>query len=477
MINIICEISKYLTRLFMVLYTVKCFSVMSSKDNDEKNRKLNKQIVYVFIIHFLSYLTLYLRDPSVKLLVFYGAQIFVAVCYMIVYHKIYRQSSRLLTNNCAFLLLIGYTILTRLDFNLAIRQFSLATIGLIITAFIPFILLRFRNLKERGALFGVLGILMLLTVFVPGLGFSMNGSRNWIHIGGLSLQPMEFVKIIFVFFVASMLYKINSFGDLVINAFISAAFMGVLVLEKDLGAAVIFYVTYVCMVYLATSRIIFFIGGMSLGVGAVAAGYALLKNTDFFSHVMVRIEAWKDPFLYIDTGGYQVSQSLFALGTGGYTGSGLTLGKADTIPVSESDFIFSAICEEMGVIFGLALILVFLSIFISFINISMKCRTPFYKYIAYGFGMIFIIQSLLNFGGATKFIPSTGVTLPLVSYGISSVMSTLIMFAVIQTVCIISGKEAEKYEKEKERYRQLSDDGGGIPPKRERKKSQKQPEE
>jgi peptidoglycan glycosyltransferase len=192
------------------------------------------------------------------------------------------------------------------------------------------------------------------------------------------------------------------------------------------------------------------VGGVGLGVAAVAGGYILFKNS-LFSHVVTRVEAWKDPFAYIDTGGYQVSQSLFAMGTGGYVGSGLCMGKANTIPVSESDFIFSAICEEMGVIFGLALILVIISIFISFINVAMKCRKPFYKYITFGFAVIYIVQSLLNIGGVTKFIPSTGVTLPLVSYGVSSVLSTLIIFTVVQGVYVITNKEAIKNEKERAR--------------------------
>lgn len=459
MINIICEISKYLVLIFMVLYTVKCFSILASKDEEEKRKKLNKQIAYVFIIHFLCYLILYLRLGAVKILVFYGVQIFVAIFYMVIYHSIYKESSRLLTNNIAFLLLIGYTILTRLDFNLAVKQFIFATAGLVITAFIPYIMLKWKRLKDMGVVYGVLGILFLLTVFIPGLGFENYGSRNWIRIGTLSLQPMEFVKILFVFFVASMLVKANTIKDLFINALISAGFMGVLVLEKDLGAAVIFYITYVFMVYLATSRPVFLIGGMSLGVFAVGAGYLLFRDS-LFAHVMTRVEAWLDPFAQIDSGGYQVSQSLFALGTGGYAGSGLTMGKADTIPVSESDFIFSAICEEMGVIFGLALILVIVSIFISFTNVAMKSRTPFYKYSAFGFATIYIIQSLLNLGGVTKFIPSTGVTLPLISYGVSSVLSTLIIFAIIQGIYVISNKEAIKNEKEKERAKQQTLNAG-----------------
>ncbi|MBQ9610817.1 MAG: FtsW/RodA/SpoVE family cell cycle protein [Lachnospiraceae bacterium] len=456
MVNIICEVSKYLIIFFMLLYTIKCFTVMTTADEDKKKLKLNMQIVYVFIIHFLCYLTLYLRIGGRKLLLFYAAQIFVAVFYMIVFHGLYKDSSRLITNNTAFLLLIGYIILTRLDFNLAVKQFIFATVGLAVTAFIPFIMNKWRNLRKYGVFYGVIGIIILLSVWVPGLGIVRYGSRNWIHIGNFTIQPMEFVKIIFVMFVASMLVKANTFGDLFVNAVISASYMGVLVLEKDLGAAVIFYLTYVFMVYLATSRSYYLIGGIGLGVLAVVGGYVLFKDS-LFHHVVTRVEAWKDPFKYIDTGGYQVSQSLFAMGTGGYVGSGLANGRANTIPVSESDFIFSAICEEMGVIFGLALILVIISIFISFVNVAMKSRKAFYKYIAFGYASIYIIQAFLNIGGVTKFIPSTGVTLPLISYGVSSVLSTLIIFSIMQGVCVISNKEAEKNEKEKARIRAIKE--------------------
>lgn len=431
------------------------------------------------MIHFLSYLILYLRLQDKKILIFYAAQIFVAILYMVLYHGIYKESSRLLTNNIAFMLLIGYTMLTRLNMSNAIKQFACASVGLLITAFIPAIMVKWKKMKDLGVFYGVLGLVLLMTVFIPGLGYENFGSRNWIQIGPLSLQPMEFVKILFVFFVASMLVKANTLKDLFINAVISAAFMGVLVLEKDLGAAMIFYITYVLMVYVATSRPIFLVGGFSLGVGAVYVGYLLFKDT-LFHHVMIRVNAWRNPFADIDGGGYQLAQSLFAIGTGGYAGSGLTQGAAKSIPVSESDFIFSAICEEMGVIFGLAMILVIVSICISFANVAMKCKNPFYKYVTLGFSSIYFVQCLLNLGGATKFIPSTGVTLPLVSYGVSSVMSTLIIFAIVQGVYVISSKEAAKNEREKEKARQAleryaaGDASGGAVAKERARKGKKQ---
>ena len=191
MVNIICEVSKYLIILFMILYAVKCFSVLASQDAEAKRKKLNKQIGYVFIIHFLCYLTIYLRMGSIKILIFYGVQIFVAILYMIVFHSIYKESSRLLTNNTAFMLLIGYTMLTRLDFGLAVKQFIIATVALFITSFIPFVIYKWKALKDYGVIYGIGGIIFLLTVFIPGIGISKYGSRNWIKIGPLSLQPME----------------------------------------------------------------------------------------------------------------------------------------------------------------------------------------------------------------------------------------------------------------------------------------------
>ncbi len=438
--------------LFMILYTVKCFSALIQTDEKKRKKKTNKQIGYVFMIHFFCYLVLYLRTEDAGIIVFYLAQIIVAVLYMLIFHGIYKESSALLSNNTAFLLLIGYTMLTRLDMSLAIKQFVLATIGLVITSFFPYIMTRTKNLRDHAVFFGVAGLIALLSVFIPGFGQEIYGSRNWVHIGPLSLQPMEFVKILFVLFVAGTLVKANTIKDLFVNAVISALFMGVLVIEKDLGAAVIFYITYVCMVYLATSRPIFLIGGLGLGVAAVLCGYMLFKDS-LFAHVMVRVAAWQDPFANIDGSGYQVAQSLFAIGTGGYLGTGLCRGLPEVIPVAESDFIFSAICEELGVIFGLTLILVIVSIFISFVNVSMKCRDPFYKYVSFGFSVIYIVQSLLNLGGVTKFIPSTGVTLPLISYGVSSVLSTLVIFAVIQGIYVVTAREAIKNEKDRERAR------------------------
>ena len=427
MATIITEISKYLIIFFMVLYTIKCFTVLKPVREDKKNHALNVQIVYVFIIHFLCYLTLFLKYKTISIVIFYLLQMIVSIVYMVSYHGIYKKSSRLITNNMSFLLLIGYVMLTRLDFDLAKKQFAFATITLVITAFIPLVIMKCKNLKNWDIFYAILGIGFLITVFVPFLGVSKYGSTNWIQIGSISLQPMEFVKIIFVFFLASALNKAKEFKDYIKVTLVSGIFMLILVAEKDLGGAAV----------IAT------------------VGYSLLK--DKFSHVTTRINAWLDPFSYINDAGYQICQSLFAIGSGGMEGRGLGKGLPTAVPVASSDFIFSAICEELGVVFAMCLIMMYISCFIYFINISMKIRNSFYKNVAFGFTICFIFQTFLNIGGVTKFIPSTGVTLPLVSYGVSSVVSTLFLFGIIQGICVlenngVGGNEEQTVYKQSNQY-------------------------
>ena len=292
---------------------------------------------------------------------------------------------------------------------------------------------------------------------------SQYGASNWLsidlHFVDFSVQPSEFVKILFIFFVASILAKSTELKQVIIATAFAVAHIGVLVLEKDLGGALIFFVIYVVMLYIATRRPMYFFG--CIGGACVMGGLAfLLFRKQLFTHVIVRVKNWIDPWSDIDGKGYQIAQSLFAIGSGGWFGSGLGEGMPESIPVRESDFIFSVIAEEMGVLVALILILICFSVFIGFIDVAMRCKRVFYKNMAFGFAVCYIFQVLLNIGGATKFIPSTGVTLPLVSYGLSSVTSTLVIFQIIQGINIITTKEAERVEREKEKILQTEESAG-----------------
>ena len=161
--------------------------------------------------------------------------------------------------------------------------------------------------------------------------------------------------------------------------------------------------------------------------------------------------AWQDPWSCIDKEGYQVAQSLFAIGTGGWTGMGLGQGLPTSIPFVEKDSVFSAISEELGGIYAICLIFICMCVFLAFFHLAMRVRNEFYTYIAMGLGTMYAVQVLLTVGGVIKFIPLTGVTLPLVSYGGSSVLSTLIIFGIIQGISLIVDDEEKEVEKERNR--------------------------
>ena len=237
-----------------------------------------------------------------------------------------------------------------------------------------------------------------------------------------------------------MFYRSTDVKTVMITTAMAAAHVLVLVLSKDLGSALIFFITYLAMLFAATANWWYLIGGIASGCGASALAYAL------FGHVRTRVLAWRNPWEDIDNRGYQITQSLFAIGTGGWFGMGLYQGMPYKIPVVEKDFIFAAVSEEMGAIFAVCVLLVCLGCFLQFVMLAAKMQAVFYKLIAFGLGIVYAVQVFLTVGGVTKFIPSTGVTLPFVSYGGSSVLSTFILFGVIQGLYILKKNDEEEYE-------------------------------
>ena len=241
-----------------------------------------------------------------------------------------------------------------------------------------------------------------------------------------------------------MFYRSSDMRGIIRTTALAAAHVLVLVLSRDLGSALIFFVTYVLMLYLATGNAAWLIAGFGSGSFAAVLAYRL------FSHVRIRVEAWQDPFRDISGNGYQVAQGLFAIGTGGWFGMGLYQGMPRRIPVVEKDFIFAAISEELGGLYALCLILICLGCFLQFMQLAMRMDSAFYRQIAFGLGIIYIVQVFLTIGGVIKFIPSTGVTLPFVSYGGSSVLSSFLMFGVIQGLYILKETDDEEMEEEEE---------------------------
>ncbi|MCC8142132.1 MAG: FtsW/RodA/SpoVE family cell cycle protein [Lachnospiraceae bacterium] len=441
MIHLITEVSKYLMIFLFMFYTYYSFAVLVRQGDDFRERRmLRAQSACMFLLHLDAFIVLFGIEQEIRYLVFYVAQVLFVIFLFVIFKFAYKRASRLIVNHMCMLMMIGFIILARLDFDSAVRQFEIAAITSVVTIFIPLLVRKLKFLRKFTWVYAVVGILALGLVL--GLGRMTGGAYISFTVGGITLQPSEFVKIIFVFFVACMLYKSTDFRQVCITTIVAAIHVLILVLSTDLGAALIFFITYVIMLYVATRRPAYVAAGA--GVGVVAA----LAANRLFSHVHTRVAAWRDPFANIDGGGWQVAQSLFAIGTGGWFGLGLCQGLPNTIPVASSDFVFAAIVEEMGILFGICLILVCFSCFMMFLNIAMQIRDQFYKLIALGLGCVYGIQVFLNIGGVIKLIPSTGLTLPLVSYGGSSIFCTMIMFAIIQGLYIMRQDEGESDEPE-----------------------------
>lgn len=425
----IIEFSKYAIILFMAFYTLECFTVFRYATEDERNGIYIRQNVLMFLIHFVSFVVLCLETKNSMLIIFYALQQITLFATIALYRVIYPKANRLIVNNMCLLLTVSFVILTRLSYDKSVKQFKIVVVSTILTMFIPFLVRKIKIISKFAWIYALAGIGALGIVMI--LGQVTNGSKISYSIGGYTFQPSEFVKILFVLAIAGMLAKSSDFLHVIITAAVAGAHVLILVCSKDLGSALIFFIVYFVMIYVATKNPLYLLLGLAGGVGASMVAYKL------FSHVRVRVQAWKDPLGTIENAGYQIAQSLFAIGTGGWFGMGLEQGAPNKIPVVEADFIFAAISEELGGIFGACLILVCVSCFVMFMNISMKLKDEFYKLIAVGLAVMYGFQVFLTIGGVTKFIPLTGVTLPLVSYGGTSVLTTLIMFAIIQGLYIL----------------------------------------
>ena len=414
MTNLITDVARYVMIFLIAFYTYLNFRYFSL-DEERQNRLCGRQNRIMVLIQILAYGVMYLRTEDIRLPLFAAVQIVFFVAYILLYRVFYPYVSRILVNNVCILLSIGLFMLSRLSFEKAERQFVIVVVSAVFTWIIPFIMDRVWQLVKIPWVYGILGLVLLGVVCL--VGNTSFGAQLSIEIVGVTMQPSEFVKLSFVFFVASMLYQSTEWKQVVKVTVMAALHVLILVLSKDLGSA-----------------FIFFVSGCLAGVAA----YGL------FQHVRVRVMAWRDPWSDIENKGYQVAQSLFAIGTGSWFGMGLYQGMPKKIPVVEKDFIFAAISEEMGAVFALCLLLICLGCFLQFMMMACKMQALFYKLIAFGFGMLYITQVFLAVGGAIKFIPSTGVTLPLVSYGGSSVLSTFMMFGVMQGLYILKRSEEEE---------------------------------
>lgn len=433
MVDLYIIISKYLFILYIAVFVFCGFMINLKRQEMAKfsiAAGLSNQRLCIILFHITASVILisasieYEMQPvilycAVGFLLIMGGNILTA--------KLYPEGSHLLYNCVFFLMDIGLMMLYRLNTDLANKQLIWNTIGIVMMLVMPKILVVMPRLDKFRKLYIIAAFVLLIATVV--FGSEEGGSKNWISIGSVGFQPSELIKVLFVLYLASAFGNKPKFKELILPTVLSGAVVLILVVgQKDLGSALIFYMTFLVVLFIATSNYFYFLGGLAFISVASSVAYKL------FSHIRVRVEAWQNPWLDVHNKGYQIAQSLFAICTWGITGIGFTRGYATTIPVVERDFIFAAICEEFGVIFAVGLILIFMFILLEGARGAIENNNRFLSLICAGFTALIAFQSFLIIGGVIKFIPLTGVTLPFVSYGGTSIVISYIVIAIMQWI-------------------------------------------
>lgn len=445
MIDLYIIISKYLFILYIAVF-VFCGFMINLKRQEMARFNiaagLSNQRICIILFHITA--SVILISASIE----YEMQPVILYCVVgfiliiggnILTAKIYPEGSHLLYNCVFFLMDIGLMMLYRLNTDLAGKQLIWNSIGIVMMLIAPKVMSVMPRLDKFRKLYIILALAMLGATLV--FGFASGGSKNWISIGPIGFQPSEIIKVFFVFYLASAFAKKPNLRELILPTILSGVVVLILVGgQNDLGSALIFYMTFLVMLFAATSNYLYLLGGVAFISVAASGAYKL------FSHIKIRVEAWQNPWLDVHNKGYQIAQSLFAICTWGITGIGFTRGYASSIPVVERDFIYAAICEEFGVIFALGVILIFMLVFLEGARGAIENNNRFLSLVCFGFTSLLAVQSFLIIGGVIKFIPLTGVTLPFVSYGGTSIVISYIIIAVMQWIIMRN----EEYTTDKE---------------------------
>jgi cell division protein FtsW (lipid II flippase) len=336
---------------------------------------------------------------------------------------------------------LGYVFIARLDADLARLQAAWTAIGVAVFVATLAFVRRARDLERARYTLALAGIVLLLAPLAPGVGRTINGARLWVRVGPLNFQPGELAKIALAVFFASYLVErrellaiatrrvgpvalpdLRHFGPVLAAWVLSLV---VIMAERDLGSSLLFFALFVALLWVATGR------GAYLAIGAAMFAAGALLAWAQFAHVQERVRVWFDPWPHAATEGYQIVQGWFALGSGGIAGRGLSLGSPQRIPAAATDFIFAAVGEELGLLGTTAVLAAFLLMVGAGLRIALRADHGFEKLLATGLTLILGLQSFIIIGGITRVVPLTGITLPFVSYGGSSLVANYMLCALL----------------------------------------------
>lgn len=336
---------------------------------------------------------------------------------------------------------LGYVFIARLNNSLAGLQAGWSAISMVGFVLVLLFMRDVRVLERYRYTAGLLGLLLVMMPLLPVVGRTVYGSRIWVRLGPIGFQPGEMAKIALAVFFAGFLierrellrvanFRIGPFNTpdpkhfapILVAIGVSLVIM---VFERDLGSALLFFILFMVMIWVSTGRASYVAVGMTLFIGAAVFAWRM------FDHVQTRVTIWLDPWVDPTDKGYQIIQATYALAWGGITGTGPGLGIGRRIPLGESDFIFAVIGEELGLLGATAIICAFLLLVGSGLRAATRAGDSFQSMLAVGLTSLLGFQAFIIVAGVIRLLPLTGVTLPFVSYGGSSLVANYLLLALL----------------------------------------------
>lgn len=438
--DIIIFFSKYIFLFFIVLFCVS--SVITGLEEKGKffiNSK-NPSILIVSVFHILASFILVVNDDFT---IDYSALKYCALVFLLImFFKavmfiFYKNADYLIINIVLFLIDLSLLFLFRLERDDAHKQLIYAFLSTFCIIIIPFLFNVFNALYIKFKYLDFIFIFLIFSLLSLPYFFGVEtyGAKNWVIIESLnnfSFQPSEFVKIIFIFYLSVAFSRAKNFKGLILPTVVSFLAILMLVSQVDFGGSLIFFTIYLTLLYATTSSEIL------LSLGVFSLSFVSVLAYRFVPHVKVRVDIFLDPFQDPFHKGFQILQSLFAIGTYAPFGSGFTRGYPSFVPVVASDFIFSGISEEFGALFGIFLIVLIFILFTRCIKISSVSNEKYLILLSLGICVSLFFQAFLIIGGDILLIPLTGVTLPFVSYGGTSLFVSIVMLAILLKIDIFN---------------------------------------
>lgn len=401
-----------------------------------KAKKREKRLLnLVYLLCLLLFTALgFLQQPFDKFALIMGVVLCVLIGYShFIVRRFYPDGDKFILIFASVLAVVGVAMLYRINPSTAIKQLIWIALGIIGYILIVVILPDLKSFAKYKNVYMIITLVLMPLALI--FGTEQFGAKNWILIGPISFQPSEFAKIALVLYLAAALATYESkksFKDEVKQLFqpalVAGFSMGCMVLQRDLGSALIFFGISITLLYVATSKKKYVFTALGLAAIGSVAGYTM------FGHVRERVMIWRDPWKYALGSSYQIVEGMYSIAAGGLFGVGLGQGHFQNLPVKESDMIYAIICEEFGIIFAIGLMIIYFLLFYRGIRAAFVTKDSYSQLIAVGFSTMIACQTLVIIGGIFSVIPLTGITLPIISYGGSSVLTIFFALGILQKI-------------------------------------------